>query len=436
MKSLLTNKQVKKTTSWQSTTGWSNGAPDGNTNVVLNAGYNTLTNGSFTCFHLNISSSVALVISTGTYIKVLGTAVTQAATATFTINNLGEFILLNKSVDVSSVKVTINRIIPGLQNLDYWMLSSPISGINLIKLSPATSTTRFYIYNEPTDDFRPVNPATTLTEAGRGWLIRKPPNSPVTVANWDLSINNLSGGSLNKGIIQVDVTHQNDGYTIISNPYTAKLSLRKFYEANKTVLSSIFFIWCKTNDSNSPSYFSLNKICSSRSNFDINIPPFQGFLLKALANATLVFTPDMQELHTDYTVPARFFVTLKKENVNLPIGSASYTVALFKENFTQFYNNSNSSSVIGFYLDSNSYSLKYDTSWSPDKRLLLKVYTYYAANYLISISAFSGLFDDYDILVEDTLLQVTHNLSNSDYLFAATATTVYDSRFYLLFLEK
>lgn len=123
---IIYRKRTSSTTTWNGS--WSNGTPNSRKDAILAAAYTTATSGSFSCRNLTINAN--LTISTGKKITVLGTSVTQATGKTFTIADGGEFVLLHKDVNVSTVKVTINRVIPGLQLNDYMFLSCHIIFFN------------------------------------------------------------------------------------------------------------------------------------------------------------------------------------------------------------------------------------------------------------------------------------------------------------------
>jgi hypothetical protein len=58
-----------------------------------------------------------------------------------------------------------------------------------------------------------------------------------------------------------------------------------------------------------------------------------------------------------------------------------------------------------------------------------------AGTFEINLSDFDGFFENQDVFIEDTMLNITHNLKESSYLFASEIGT-FDSRFILRFTSS
>lgn len=420
----------KKITIWNGS--WSNGTPNANANVVLNSVYNTGVNGSFGCNNLEINAN--LTIAADTQIKVLGPLVKQSVSSTFVVANKGQFILLHPLVDTATVKLTANFTPQTLLGrLDYWYLSSPISDISVAGISPATLTTRIYEYGYGAgsdgayyDGYSVVDVA-ARTMAAKGYMIRTPNNFPTTPGNWNITVNNLSGGSINKGVIfnvptfTTNHTVGPQGFYMIGNPYLANLDLRKFLQYNSKKIKDLIYIWYKTNNSDRESYVQLNSIESRSGAFSTKIRPFQAFIVQftdaANTGTELIFTPDMQitEKNFDHNY---FTLDYKQSSVNIPVGSCTYNADTFE---ASFYTSSSSSALLAFIKDGVNMVLYRDIA-PYDGQIIDLYYSAVATeNFTISLPGFDGTFSGFKILLLDTQLNTSTDLKAGPYTFAGVS---------------
>ncbi|MBE99362.1 hypothetical protein [Flavobacterium coralii] len=429
MHTLLFDNCLKGTTTW-SGGRWSNGLPNGNCDAILNEKYTTAEHGSFTCYNLYIGAT-ELLITANCFIKVLGETVEQDPKAVFTVENDGEFILLNKDVDVATVKATFNRLLTGLKRLDYWFLSSPISGLPVINLSPLTLTSRFYKYNAIDNLYNSIDPRITILEAGSGYLVRTPNNFPSTVSDWQVSINNLTQGTLNSGIIPVRLPKET-GYYLIGNPYISRLSVLKFLNINEAKIDNFISVWHKSNNPDNPTYIEITKVTSNRSTWDVNLMPFQAFIInkKKEGDLEIIFTPDMQVLQHDYTEPDKFYLDLLQKDLNIPVSSISYTVEQYPDDFL---NLEVETKVLALVADTKLYTIQQVVSWTHIKEIKLFLRPQITAEYFISLSKLEGLFTQQNIFLFDWETGVKHDLKSEPYTIVLEAKMEYRDRFILQF---
>lgn len=423
----LQSTRRKTLTSWNGS--WSNGLPDSYTDVVLTAVYNTGVNGSFSCNNLTINAN--LTISADTGIKVLGPLVTQSPSVTFNVANKGEFILLHPSVDVSTVKITANFTPQSLlTRLDYWFLSSPISGIPVLNISPTTLSTRFYEYgytvnNEvPFEGYSVIDPAVAATVIGKGYLIRTPSTFPGTPSSWNITANNLSAGTLNKGIILHtpsfvnDITVGGGYYYLTGNPYLGSLDLRKFIERNSGKINDIIHIWYKTNNTDRESYIQINPVESRSAAFSTTMRPFQAFIVQYKnpdeTDRTLIFSPDMQVLGKNFE-HNYFNLNYKQNSVNIPVGSCTYNADAFEENFSDYRS---TISLLTFFQDGLKLILHRGVEAHEGQIIDMYYQAVATENFTISLTGFGGSFNEFKILLIDNQLNISTNLKESSYTFA------------------
>lgn len=420
------NKPVT-TTRW--TGKWSNGLPAPNTNAYIDTDYTTAT-GSFACRDLILTASAVLTIPENTYVKILKD-INQTATSHIIVKAGGELMLLNVDADVTTARLTAEATYKNLQRLDYAFISSPISGIPVKRLSPGTLDNRFYEYNEETNQFNTVNPTTKSTLSGEGFHIRTPANHPDTATNFNISINNFTGGTINKGIINIPVIYGKSGFNLVGNPYHSRLSLRKFYEANKNNLSSTLHIWRKTNGAQGHSYMTYNYYVNNIENSDLNVLPFQAFVIQVNKNSlsNIVFTPDMIIPYKKHSITDKIYINLFQKNINLPIGGISYNI---KDHNSSFENKRIEGNTLSIIKDSDM-QIYEDILWDISNVIKLKLNVNILSEYTLNLKDISGIILSlHDINLYDALMGTTHNLKNSDYTFTSEAGT-FDNRFSITF---
>lgn len=435
---LAVNQSVVSSTSTSWNGSWTNGIPDPYSDVILNAAYNTASNGSFSCYNLTINAQ--FTIAENTMVKVLGTSVIQSGSVKFTIANKGQFILLNPGVDVATVKLTANFTTETkLQRLDYWFLTTPISGIPIINISPASLAARYYDYgsdNDGSTGFWPLDALVNLnTVAVKGLLIRTPNNFSTVPTDWNVSVNNLTAGSINKGIIEHHpIFYYNcklnvNGYYVVGNPYLGNLDLRKFLLGNQEKIAAITWIWYKTNNGDRESYITINSVESRSITFSTTIRPFQGFLVQ-FKNVTdpdnkIVFTPDMQIVQKNFDHDY-FNLAFKQSSVNIDVGACTYNSNSFQESFI---NSSSDSSLFAFYNNSKKMVL-YKGATPFDGQIIDMYYKTVAdENFIISLGGYGGSYNQYDIYLLDTVKDLAIDLKLGAYTFLGIASEESQTRF-------
>lgn len=419
METLLTKAQKKFTTTWDGK-GWNNGKPTPYANAVINWPYNTAIDGNFSCKNINLATNTAsLTINNGGRVQVYGTEFLQTAGATVTVNDGGELVLFNPAIDATAVKLTINRNIPNVQLSDYWFLGAPISGKTLAKFCPTTDTGRFYQY--ATTGFATLPPATTNTVAGRGYMIRCPANHAVTPTTWAVTINNTDGvGTLNTGIIKLSLKNALAVFVHLSNPYPARLNFRRFYEKNKQWIKSVLLVYFYTNASGGDSYTRINTICSNKAFFTPYILPFQSFLVELYNVAdtnSIVFTPDMMVLDTDFSTPDRFYLTLLKDGINRPFSGVVWDADNFPKNFTNF------GIAQGLSFGEGTFPSILKGTLQSGMELPLYIKTGAAGNYSVVLDRTDGLLNDMNIYLVDGG-DVMYDLKHAPFVFTTTAANV------------
>lgn len=420
--------QKKVTTTWNGS--WTNGLPNSYSDVVLEAEYDTGLNGSFSCNNLTINAN--LTIEADTQIKVIGSLVSQSSSAVFNIANKGEFILLHPTVDTSTVKLTVNFTIPHpLQRYDCWFLSSPISDVAIQNISPDTPlTSRFYEVacrtDRVIDEYWQID-SNRNTISGKGYYIRTPHGFSTAPSNWNITINNLAEGNINKGVINHTPSFTSDNdliakeYYIVGNPYLGNLDLRKFFERNREKIIDRIHILFSKNNGGPEWYVHLNPIESRSSRFSTEIRPFQAFGVTYKnpedTDKTLVFTPDMQIIQKNFE-HNYFNLEYKQNSANIPVGCCTYNADAFETSFNSY---SDEKFLLAFR--SNELNMVLHQGEPPYEGQIIDLY--YKAkvtkDYTISLNGYGGSFNDFKIVLIDNELNTVTDLKDNSYTFAGVS---------------
>jgi surface protein len=268
-------------TTWNGT--WSNGNPNLLTPVVINANYNTATDGNFTSCNCTINNGFTVNIRDGDFIS------TNDLTnnGSLVIDNNGSFVQnSNTSTIGGSGYYRMDRETTPYTEYDYTYWSSP-TAVEIIGDVFNTNSTLIAGASHPnaTNDDNFSNPNNiywfntynfndndndTFDDEGDDWqlappsLVMEPGKGYIAMgAGADFPYNNnfASGlkqnvffeGKFNTGNILVSVVEDNsniDSYqnqNLIGNPYPSAVSITELMKENSTVLEGTFYFW--THDS-------------------------------------------------------------------------------------------------------------------------------------------------------------------------------------------
>jgi hypothetical protein len=137
--------------------------------------------------------------------------------------------------------ITIKRA-ANIKRLDIVLWSSPTAAQNLLALSPATLSNRFFNYNESANNWAIVaDVANHNMEIGTGYGVRAPNDWTTTNSEYTASFK----GVPNNGNYTFPLTsnHATANYNAIGNPYPSVLDLRAFYEENDTKIQNTFYLY-------------------------------------------------------------------------------------------------------------------------------------------------------------------------------------------------
>ena len=176
-------------------------------------------------------------------------------------------------------------------------------------------------------------------------------------------------------------------------------------------------MWSRTNGAQGSTY-SLSNLQTDSINATSLGKPFQGFLIQKTANTPpddIVFTPEMILPSKDFSEPDRFYINLKQQNINIPIGGFCYDV----KKFPSFFPDIQFDGPISIPDGANKVILRKDSFHESDS-IKVRVDVSISATYTILLIDPSGIFESMPhIYLADNTVGTVHDLKASGYTFTS-----------------
>lgn len=459
---------------------WIGGTPDDITkNVIIDAGstYNT--------------TSGAIIARKLTNNGTLTVDVTNPVTIEFELINNGTFSILDggslvQNCDVDNAtnnanvgSITVTRITQPMNKYDYTYWGSPVAGNYLNALSPDTHVNRYYSYNPDatgtTPNWTAITGGNAPMAAGKGYIIRAPNNYPT--ATYTAYTGNFIGVP-NNGTVSIAVSgaaNPVEKYNLLGNPYPSAISANDFISENVGIgkpLAGTLYFWTHNSPFASTGYAysagdyaAWNGSGSVATNTganttapDGNIAAGQGFFVQGMASGNAKFTNDMRVTGNNMQFfksnPAETAAGVNASSTVEPIERSrvwlnlkggvdgfSQTLVGYIENATNDYDTlfdgpSFGGNSVTFYSINNAKNLVIQGRALPfadTDEVPMGYKTTLTGNLTIGIDHVDGLFDNQIVYLKDNVLDVVHNLTDADYVFAAIPGT-FNDRFVLRYL--
>jgi len=485
---------VEKTT-WNGSS-WLPTTPDINTIAVIDGDYNTSTNGSFSACQLVVNPTYLLSIGNSTFVEVQnyasvsGEILVETHGAFVQRTNLSDGFILNTGGAASVNKST--AVVFNWYDYTYW--SSPVSGATVgaaIDIAPANR--RFYynaanyldVFAETGNNNAAVAGHDDIDDNGDDWqlapagMIMAPGQGfAATVFNSGFFPGTRQvnfAGPYNTGTITTPIfwngANGDNDWNLVGNPYPSAISFYDLYDDNASLIDGAAYLWSQASapsDSNNGNqaqnfntadYAIIARFSGNTAGGDgimpnDYIPSGQSFFIKGLANGSLTFDNDMRMADTSSN--NQFFRTSSSPNrlwVNLTSNSGvfnqiliSYVDGATSGNDGMAYdahrNLSTGVASILYTLVENSDTKfaiqgKNPSSLTLEEVIPLGFYTSIVAptTYTLSIADLEGDFmSSNTVYLKDYLLNLTHNLSTSDYIFSS-APGEFNNRFEIVFQD-
>ncbi len=270
------------TSTWDGTS-WDNGAPDIDTEVILNGHYNTQTNGSFSACSLIVNTGFNLQIEALDYVEVKNNTTVFGDllvkhTGSFVQNEDSGFFQLQGSGNATVEKMTAMSSV----NTEISYISSPTTSTTILELLQNNLLFNGYRYWFNTINFKDSCAETFnnnvcvegasdgIDDDGNDWIyadntfVMQPGIGIVVRPNASTSIPLTFTGELNNGVISVPITRNDEDEILVStgalnvrddnpiyvgNPYASAISVDAFlaenyigYNANG-IMDGVVLIW-------------------------------------------------------------------------------------------------------------------------------------------------------------------------------------------------
>ncbi|WP_299112479.1 T9SS type A sorting domain-containing protein [uncultured Winogradskyella sp.] len=427
-----------------------------------------------------------VVIDGTLQVESTGSFVQNNNSGTFTINNGGS---------ASVVKNT--SLLKSWHDYTYW--SSPVNGTNVnsafssshpnyrfwfnaqnyLDILRETENGNSYVsghddIDDNGDDWTLLNGSDNLTP-GVGYAASHSPSGFVSGYSYQYTFS----GPFNTGNITTPIYYNGDNgdndWNFIGNPYPSAISVDTFFTENGSVVGDAIYLWShanppsSSNNGNEVLNYSTNDYAiinagsgeiagGSRVIPNRYIPSCQGFFIQGKTNGNVTFNNDMRM--KDNTSNSQFF----RQNTNTLANKLWLDLTSDNGVFNQILvayvdgatdNNDGSAYDSPRFLSSDTAAIIYTTigneaetkyaiqgkhtsSLNTEEVIGIGFYTSItdATVYTFSIPKKQGDFmTSHPIFIKDNLLNITHNLIESDYSFSSS-TGIFNNRFEIVFTTE
>ena len=479
-----------KTTTWDGSS-WSNGVPDATKGAIFTGNYSST--GDLTACSVRINSNVTVTFNNCNNITgIADPAFLSSAGHTLTVENtvavstvapIGNLIFQNhaslmqgltNTTNGNTGAITYNRRTQLITKFDYTYWSSPVANQVLSTVSPQTLPGLYYYFDPVFYTWTGISNLTAM-QPGQGYIIRGP-QSWTTSQIWTAPFNGVPNNGDITPIISggnsVVYTSPTQKANCLGNPYPSALNADLFMAGNPEFSGgTTMYFWTHNNlqvggqyvaadyatyNYTGPTGVGMASPGSNNRAPNGRIATGQGFIIRANSTGTVTFTNAMrnitptvnnisnnnfyrttnQEAPLTALVRNRIWLDLRNEE-----SAFKQLMVGYIENATNGYDNGYDGDIleggnpISFYsvLDASKLTIQGRAlPFNDTDQIPLGYKCDVATNYEIAISQFDGLFTDTSvgIYLDDTLLNVTHNLRESSYSFVTEAGT-FDTRFVL-----
>ncbi|MDI1317297.1 ice-binding family protein [Flavobacterium sp.] len=442
-------------TSWNGI-DWDRGLPNASTTVIFTEDY-TSTQCIHVCAVIVVNNANVLINSEDTLTVQNSVAITQGS---LIFENNASLVQISNAVN--SGTITYKRDTT-MRKFDYTYWSTPVSPQTIGGFTPGSPLS--YSFNPLIANWQWA-PLSTIMIVGKGYIARAPSSFSVTVAT-PFTANFI--GVPNNGNYPVTIhASESTTFNLLGNPYPSAISADEFMDENTDTLGltgTTFYFWTHntpiTNNEYAYSdYASYNRTGGTKAvegeNNEIptgKIAAGQSFMVGAENSGIATFSNKMRisgnnnhfyrqnqdNLSITTAEKHRVWLDLKNEQgffKEILVGYLGNATNGFETGFDGPIAEAGNS--ISFYSFSNIKKLSIQGRGLPfdtNDEVALGYKTTVASTYSITLSAFDGLFTEQSVYLEDTLLNVIHNLKDSPYSFTTLEGT-FDTRFVLRYTSS
>ena len=447
--SFNTNCSYPVPTIWQNGS-WSNGIPTINDYAIIRDNYITGNNGNLTSKTLTIDPTYSLSISSGDYVKIQGNLINNGL---LQIEPTGSFVQVDDNAFVTgngTFNVQINTTT--LQDGDrFTYFSSPTQNENLNVFNTWANINRIWNFNATAQQWNLLNGNETMIP-GDGYAVK--PNASTNI--FPFTALTFFSGYLNNGVITKTLVYNpggnDDDNIFIGNPYPSAVDAAMLLNQNSS--ANAFYFWTHKSALGPNGYLGDDYAIWNNSGGIASasgspaptgyIASGQGFFATASANGTITFNNAMRTTtnNNDFRRPDN---TSDKIWINLTSdeGNFSQTLIAFipqgTDGFDPTYDATRLNSganVVAYFIGQNNEHFGIDARAKLTGEKVLnygiEIQNTTNATFTIAIDHLEN-FENATVFLRDNLLNVVHNLKQSDYTFTTNNTGEINNRFELWF---
>ncbi|AWG20639.1 hypothetical protein FFWV33_03350 [Flavobacterium faecale] len=452
-------------TSWNGS-AWSNGLPDNTSKAIINANYNTATNGTINACSVTVANGASITVGSNDVVKIQN-GLTVNGTLTF--NNNSSLIQINDNPVIPNTgSINYKRQTTQISNFDFTYWSSPVQGQTLYNLSPGTLYDKYFSLNAATNSWTQENSNNTMT-LGKGYIIRGPQSYSTGTPGF---YEGTFIGVPNNGIVTVPFGAGIKA-NLIGNPYPSAVDAEAFISTNSGVIFGTLYFWTHNSsfttsrqyDYTADDYAAYNLMggtaaASGGVTPTRAIAAGQGFIAFSMTAGSATFNNSMRMIsgttidNSKFFRPANDTKTAKTSlvesksrlwlNLTNEQGAFKQLLVGYAAGATNGYDasydgwNYNANPYINFYSinENQNFSIQgraVDTQ--SDDSIPLGYSSTIKGNFQITIDNVDGNLSEKDIYLTDQKNAVEHNLKSGPYTFSTEAGT-FNDRFQLSYQAK
>ncbi|MBC7642430.1 MAG: T9SS sorting signal type C domain-containing protein, partial [Flavobacterium sp.] len=439
--------------------------PDPRTTAIIWTTFSSTADVSACNFILK--SGVAAVFNINHTLTVQNEIDTSAAGASLTFENNSSLYQVNDIANPNSGNIIYKRNSTQMKVYDFTYWSSPVVNQNLYNFSPNTLFDKYFFWDTLPSfyNWRVILNGTASMQRGQGYIIR----SPLQLGNAADVFNGIFTGAPNNGSFTKTIEVSNAGVNnlnLLGNPYPSAMNADVFFDVNTTAVYNSLYLWTHNtavgtfvNFQYSSNDFATYNYAGGvgtlpATNLGVNnglpngkIAAGQAFFVRAKNTGSVVFNNTMRVSgnNNQFFRSHNSINTIEKNRLWLEIsnsnGAFSQLLFGYIQNATDAKDDGfdtnlfNETPTVSFYsiLNNEKMTIKADAlPFDENKTNQLGFISKIDSDYEIKLAITDGLFDNQNVYLQDNLLNVVHNLKQSNYNFHSAIGT-FNNRFLLRF---
>jgi hypothetical protein len=475
--------QLPQSTIWDGV-AWSAGAPVPTKKAIFDGNYNTSTANIDAC-DCEIKAARTVTVQPTHYVKTHSDLKNSGA---LLVQDQGSLIMVNDyGLITNTGTMQVNRATTPYERFDYTYWSSPMTSTTI---ASALGTWRNdYTFRFATANFSDITtaatglppadgfddnqdawvlvPQATVMSVGQGYIAMAP-----TIGIFPTTNTVSFTGTVNNGIITTPIVLSANGasaiddFNLIGNPYPSSIYANDFINKNTNISGTLYF-WTHVKDLDlstinpgpqlynfRPDDYATYNLSGGTASVNGGLAPTgyiasgQGFLVEAGTAGTVTFNNSMRSssyANTNFYRNAnqdllkdRIWVSMQNN-----LGMYSQQLLAYLPNTTLGFDwaydgiRGKAMTYIHFYshLEDEEYKIQSRGDFNKNDMVILGYQSEYAGDFKIKIDTIEGILNTENVYIEDKLLNVIHDLKQSDYTFT-TQEGKFDNRFILRYTNQ